>query len=755
MYYGMKKRLGAALLAWSMFVNWCKDGDQKHTTNTHVPDLHAVLDMKIQKSDAAEFEAYTKTMDDYYLAQNYMDKHELSKFVVDFKEILPLYIKESRLDPSKVSKSGARWVAQMRDIAFEEVEDVIWDKKYSSIPNKYKDLVCSMIYYSHIKEVIAKKTRATDKSTIVHFTYAAYNLGIGNFLALYKKADNPSTWEGLVDEVTDILDISDSHTDIVDPSYNIANYTDWFGDKKFDENKSYTIDKKHVVPGSKLKETVRYVEVIDAMRQSLANNVGTIYDVVQVDDDKPYQPVLEHIKKLQEKGLVKEWNLWWLVHHIMVDNGITDHSPHIIRDTIEIDVSLIEPYLIDKEIQEFAYKRVDYSKWHYYRSILQEVLRTDTFSDILDIRQTQVYKSSLEEDNSDGEEDEDDIAFGVKQTIDEAIIYLNYARRSNYDLKNNEYLLLPSTEFVDRYSENRERLSPVVSKLIIADTDETDQDVEIEDKSIDVASGSIYANPTFDQFANRVLPAPNKTIKTHQFFNETLKKAKEANGVFKPQYIILHHTASMIDEDKKWHAKINAHFYVDRDGQIYQSMPNKWIHGNKKIYLESLPKLNHAGKWNGAYAALWDGDANITYKAIWIEIENSEKDHNVAITPAQYAALTGLLWQLSSTYNIPEKNIITHSMVWVTGVKIKNKISYRRWRKEDPWWFDYSKVGMKTDPFAQLDKDVMSGKVSSNIAYIKRDRQRRNTSINKNARNKIIEKMTYGLRVSEKKSKKK
>lgn len=62
---------------------------------------------------------------------------------------------------------------------------------------------------------------------------------------------------------------------------------------------------------------------------------------------------------------------------------------------------------------------------------------------------------------------------------------------------------------------------------------------------------------------------------------------------------------------------------------------------------------------------------------------------------------------------------------------------------------------MKTDPFAQLDKDVMSGKVSSNIAYIKRDRQRRNTSINKNARNKIIEKMTYGLRVSEKKSKKK
>ncbi|MBP7062290.1 hypothetical protein KA037_02950 [Patescibacteria group bacterium] len=62
---------------------------------------------------------------------------------------------------------------------------------------------------------------------------------------------------------------------------------------------------------------------------------------------------------------------------------------------------------------------------------------------------------------------------------------------------------------------------------------------------------------------------------------------------------------------------------------------------------------------------------------------------------------------------------------------------------------------MKTDPFAQLDKDVVSGKVASNIVYIKRDRQRRNTSIGKDAKNKIIDKMTYGLRVSEKKSKKK
>jgi len=54
---------------------------------------------------------------------------------------------------------------------------------------------------------------------------------------------------------------------------------------------------------------------------------------------------------------------------------------------------------------------------------------------------------------------------------------------------------------------------------------------------------------------------------------------------------------------------------------------------------------------------------NITYKSIGIEIENSEKDQNVAITPAQYIALTALLGELSSTYNIPEKNIITHSMV--------------------------------------------------------------------------------------------
>ncbi len=93
--------------------------------NTTIPDLHAILDMKIQDSESSEFAAYTKVMDDYYQAHHYMDKNNMAEFVVDFKEILPLYIKESRLDPSKISKSGARGVAQMRDIAFDEVKNVI------------------------------------------------------------------------------------------------------------------------------------------------------------------------------------------------------------------------------------------------------------------------------------------------------------------------------------------------------------------------------------------------------------------------------------------------------------------------------------------------------------------------------------------------------------------------------------------------------------------------------------------------------
>ncbi len=211
-------------------------------------------------------------MDDYYLASHYMTNHNLSHFVVDFKEILPLYIKESRLDPSKVSKSGARGVSQMRDIAFDEVQGLIGTKTYNQIPKKYRDLVCSMIYYSHMKNTIIKKTAAADKTTIVHFTYAAYNLGIGNFLALYEKADKPTAWEGLVDEVTDILDISDSHQEIIDSSYNVASYTDRFGDKKFDRNNTYDIGDDHEVKGSKLEETVRYVELIDGIASTLATN---------------------------------------------------------------------------------------------------------------------------------------------------------------------------------------------------------------------------------------------------------------------------------------------------------------------------------------------------------------------------------------------------------------------------------------------------------------------------------------------------
>ena len=70
----MKKLLGAALIAGSLLIHGCKEDKKTNTFNTHVPDLHAVLSMKIQDSDAKEFKAYENVMDEYYLGTNYMSK---------------------------------------------------------------------------------------------------------------------------------------------------------------------------------------------------------------------------------------------------------------------------------------------------------------------------------------------------------------------------------------------------------------------------------------------------------------------------------------------------------------------------------------------------------------------------------------------------------------------------------------------------------------------------------------------------------
>jgi len=750
----MKNIFRGTLLAGSMAIGWCGDEvsqNKNKSINPHIPDLHTVLDMKIQDDDHQEFLLYQDALNKYFLASQYMENTGIGKYITPIKEMLPLYIKESRLKPNAKSTSNAEWIAQLTPIALTEVENVIGTAIFDGVKTEYKDFVYSMVYYTHIKTKIKEVIKTSTPEDLIKFTYAAYNMGITDFLRLHKTCWEPNNRLDFAEKTIKILGISKNPDYITDPHYEVKNYLDRFGDEISHKNQTYNIANDRKMPWSKIEETIRYVELTDAIIRELNKNQGDIYDILTKNDSvNTFNTTKDYLKSLQDQNILKEWDLGRLVNYILVDNGITNHSPHLQNKRIEIDEVLLQPFFVDDKIKNVKYERVTYQKNYYYRSIQNDILNSNKYNNILNIKETKIFKNTPHDDHTHGDVSHEEIPFQVKQIVDEAIIYFNYEKRINYNLYKNEYVLIPETRFIDRYQENRESLKETVENLAKKEI-ELETGIRIEETiETNKSVGKIYANISFDKFAERIIPAPKKPLKWKSFFNSTLKKALDKNWTCKPEYIILHHTGAILNEKKAAYHDINAHFYIDTEGNLYESEIEKGPKRKKKMDIEkTIVKLNHAWVGTWSYGAIRNGDEKLTYKSIGIEIETWTTEQDKNITPQQYKTLTDLLATLSSTYKIPEKNILTHSMVavtWRNGVKM-------RWRKEDPRGFDYKKVWMLTNPFDQIDQDVAKWYVDANITAIYRDRWGKNIK----ARSKTIDNMTSWLKAASQiaKSKKK
>ncbi len=110
----------------------------------------------------------------------------------------------------------------------------------------------------------------------------------------------------------------------------------------------------------------------------------------------------------------------------------------------------------------------------------------------------------------------------------------------------------------------------------------------------------------------------------------------------KTEFIILHTTEGPKKGSlKKVWRNGEAHYLVDRDGHVYRI-----IHRNKIAY--------HAGR------SMWNGERNLDECSIGIEVVGY---HNRDITDAQYKALRELIAELQRIYKIPDRKVLTHSMV--------------------------------------------------------------------------------------------
>ena len=108
------------------------------------------------------------------------------------------------------------------------------------------------------------------------------------------------------------------------------------------------------------------------------------------------------------------------------------------------------------------------------------------------------------------------------------------------------------------------------------------------------------------------------------------------------RYIVLHTTEGKEEGSlKKVRQRGEAHYFVGKNGRVYRIIQRSKI-------------ATHAGR------SYWDGNKVIDNHSVGIEVVGY---HDRDITAAQYAALAELLRQLQSLYDIPDRQILTHSMV--------------------------------------------------------------------------------------------
>jgi len=131
----------------------------------------------------------------------------------------------------------------------------------------------------------------------------------------------------------------------------------------------------------------------------------------------------------------------------------------------------------------------------------------------------------------------------------------------------------------------------------------------------------------------------------------------------------------------------HTNYCIARDGQIYRILNHRY-------------RADHAG------LSMWNGIEDISSHSLGIELVGY---HYGTITPEQYQSLSRLLEILQRLYNIPDKNVITHSQVSYGKPNLWFNRPHRG-RKRCALNFEREKAGLK-DAW-EYDPDVKAGRLA-------------------------------------------
>lgn len=200
-----------------------------------------------------------------------------------------------------------------------------------------------------------------------------------------------------------------------------------------------------------------------------------------------------------------------------------------------------------------------------------------------------------------------------------------------------------------------------------------------------IAAGLFLAPVSMD----KLLASPVPALKIGNRYSK-LNRTRPVRPSTK--YIILHTTeggeAGSLDKVRRYG---ETNYFVCKSGTVYRIVDKRKI-------------AKHCGR------SMWDGLTSIDNYSIGIEVVGY---HNKDIKDAQYTALRELLRQLKSLYDIPDENILTHSMVAYGNPNRWHRKKYRG-RKRCGMLFAKPEVrarlGLESKP--AFDPDVKAGRLA-------------------------------------------
>lgn len=219
----------------------------------------------------------------------------------EIENILPLIIKESRMDNSQVSSTGARWYLQITQTALKDVNKRYWLQDLNlDREDPVDNLIIWIIYYMKrnmeiIDSLLTKtgKTYSFSEEDKKELNILSYNIWAGKMVELLKNS-NETTLSGFKKYISIYLWCSWNPTKKVDQYYKIEyyDYLDW------KDKSSFTWS-----DNQKIAEWLRYLEIINWLDEYI-NQETSIVSLWTININK--WSLFSQVKALRDQGVFKE-----------------------------------------------------------------------------------------------------------------------------------------------------------------------------------------------------------------------------------------------------------------------------------------------------------------------------------------------------------------------------------------------------------------------------------------------------------------